>query len=185
MRLRKRGCVYFFHWMEFTELTFRWFFLFGFAGPGALNKDPIFWIDGARPVNTCILLYFPGNVPPCTWTAAWCNHPQKYICKYKKWVKFSEISFFKLKIRERVWQTHFWQEWIHWISNEKFLLVLWTWVLLILDDFCCHVICSPWASTGNPNWRVRMNTDKLLVLTITFQLLLIMQTFTFLQYKLP
>jgi hypothetical protein len=30
---------------------------------GALNKDPTVWLDGARPVNTCIPPSFEENMP--------------------------------------------------------------------------------------------------------------------------
>jgi hypothetical protein len=35
----------------------------GFTGKGGLNKDPTDWPDGARPANTCIPTFFPGNMP--------------------------------------------------------------------------------------------------------------------------
>jgi hypothetical protein len=52
-------------------------FLADFTSQGVLNKDPSVWLDGARPVNTCIPTSFP-----CT--AAWCTNQQKYIFKYKR-----------------------------------------------------------------------------------------------------
>jgi hypothetical protein len=47
---------------------------------GVLSKDPTVWLDGARPANTHIPLYFPGNMPaqPCSIPTT-----KKYICKYK------------------------------------------------------------------------------------------------------
>jgi hypothetical protein len=38
-------------------------FLAGFASQGVLNKDPTLQQDGARPTNTCIPPYLPGNAP--------------------------------------------------------------------------------------------------------------------------
>jgi len=47
----------------------------------------------------------PISQPP-SWehacTAMQHTHPQKYICKYLKIAKFSEITFYILKMRERV-----------------------------------------------------------------------------------
>jgi hypothetical protein len=31
--------------------------------PRFLNKDPTFWLDGARPANTCIPFFHPVNMP--------------------------------------------------------------------------------------------------------------------------
>jgi len=72
------------------------------SAKGCSISDLSVWLDRARP-ETCIPLSFHGNA------AAWLHNVTtiKNICKYKKLSKFSEITFL---IRERVWQTHFWQQ---------------------------------------------------------------------------
>ncbi len=57
------------------------FFPAGFASQGVLNKDHTVWINGAKPANTCIPPFLPGDIPVQLRNI---TTPQKYICKYKK-----------------------------------------------------------------------------------------------------
>ncbi len=47
---------------------------------GVLKKDTTVWLDGARPVNTCIPPSILGNVP----VQQQRTHKQKYVCEYMK-----------------------------------------------------------------------------------------------------
>jgi len=66
--------------------------------PGGQNKDPTVWLDGARPANTCISPSFLGNVPAQLHSLP----TPKIHLQEKKLAKFGKITFFILKIRERV-----------------------------------------------------------------------------------
>ncbi len=49
--------------LKFYKILFGYIIIVVKAGQGFLNKDPIVWLDGARPANTCIPPSFPGNAP--------------------------------------------------------------------------------------------------------------------------
>jgi hypothetical protein len=53
-------------------------FLAGFASLGVLSKDPIVWLDGARPDNTTTPTHLPEE---CARAAAWSTPKQKYVCE--------------------------------------------------------------------------------------------------------
>jgi hypothetical protein len=40
--------------LKFLKILFGYIIIVVKAGQGFLNKDPIVWLDGARPANTCI-----------------------------------------------------------------------------------------------------------------------------------
>jgi hypothetical protein len=105
MHLMKSSVMYFSIEVNLIKLYFCQIFLSGFAGKGVLNKDPTIWLDGARPVNTCIPPFFPGNVP----AEPHSNRTPKNTFGSLTIIKFGEITFPIKRIRERVWLTYFGQ----------------------------------------------------------------------------
>ncbi len=66
-------------------------FLASFVGQEVLNKDPMVWQDWATPINT----FIPPSFPVMHLQVKAAYPPQKYVCKYKKIAKFTEITFYK------------------------------------------------------------------------------------------
>ncbi len=98
-------CIFPSKWIHRTHFLSN--FLAYFAGQGALKKDLTVGLDGARPANTCIPPSFRGNghVQLCSIPA-----PKNTFASIKK---SSKSLFYKQnKDRERVWQTHLWQQWV-------------------------------------------------------------------------
>ncbi len=61
-----------------TTLSSYIIFLAGFASLGVFSKDPIVWLDGARPDN----ITTPTHLPEvCARAAAWSTPKQKYVCE--------------------------------------------------------------------------------------------------------
>jgi len=66
-----------------------------------LNKDNTVWLEGARPAKTCISPSFMGMRLLSRMTHSFASLKNS---------KIQQNNFFILKIRERVRQTHFWQQ---------------------------------------------------------------------------
>jgi len=99
-----------------------------------LSKDPILWLDRSRLANTFISPSLQGNMP-----AQLCRistHPK---------IRLQVLKIGKYNNRERVWQTHFWQQWFHQLWNLTFPLFLYTRTLLFIN--CVYIFDNrPWTS---------------------------------------
>jgi len=71
---------------------------------GVLKKDTTVWLDGARPVNTCIPPFILGNVP----VQQQCTHKQKYVCEYVKLIFASLKEFLSIS---KIWWQHYQSDW--------------------------------------------------------------------------
>ncbi len=108
MHLIKSSWVNFsIEWVSSNSLFVKFFLPALLARGLVLNKDPTAWLDGAWLANKCIP---PWEMCLSSWAA---YPPQKFF-------------FIKTKIRERVWEAHFLQQWVHQMRNLTFSPVLQT-----------------------------------------------------------
>ncbi len=76
---------------------------------GFFNKDPIVWLDGARPANICIPSSFLGmHLRNCAVHPA----PKIFLQVFKNEQNSVNLHFLFQKISGKVWQTLFWQLWV-------------------------------------------------------------------------
>jgi hypothetical protein len=137
----------------------------GFACQVVLNEDPTVWLEVARPSNTCTPPSFPYVPNPKNLSASIKNSQRKSLknplfgtsafieCEIRHFYYF----LWKMKIRERVWQTHFCQQRVCPMINLTFSLLLWTCglyyktitivIMTILSD------ATIWSVTYDHNWR--------------------------------
>ncbi len=64
-----------------------------------LSKDPIVWLDGARPAKTCIPPSFLRNMPMQTHSVP---APKNTFASTNKFAKFGEITFICINQRKRL-----------------------------------------------------------------------------------
>ncbi len=122
--------------MNLQNSPFSKFFPAGIASQGFLNKETTVWLDSARLYNTCIQPYFSGEVLTQP------RHVLNPKIRLQVWKISKSCQNQFLKIIKRIWQTHFWQQWICRIQNLRFSRVQWTPYIRYYWPYC--FCCLKW-----------------------------------------